>query len=207
MIPSPDGRRDHAGTRPSRRLVGTLPAATAAVLLLALPGCGGSSPTQTVVPPPPPPPPDAVSFQSASPFAAPNSMRLGMEEFSEESDEVVLILEATVVEDLYGYGVDLVYDTEFLELSGIQGGRFLRGDDITVELRTREEPPGRLIVGHTRVGDVDGASGSGIVLRLTFEMLQTGDTELAFENEDAFDSDGDRTRSAFVGGTLTIREL
>lgn len=167
------------------------------VLAALLPSCGGSTPTG-----PPPPPPPGIRFQP-SVFPAPaGSLTLQLR--SSTTEEITLVLTATQVEDLYGWALDLTFDTGILTFVSFEEGDFLREENVEVSSQLVDDSDGRLIVGQTRVGNVAGVDGSGDVLELTFQAETEGSGGIRPENGAAFDSDGNDLPLEILGGSVTV---
>lgn len=165
--------------------------------IVASPGCGGSSPTA----PPPPPGPPAITF---SPEALGGADTIVLVFVSATATEVTLSLNASNVADLFGYGVDLVFDPEIIAFESAEAGNFLDAEGITVTLQVVEAVPGTLVIGQSRVGAVEGASGSGALVRLRFTAASNGTTDVNAANGSAFGSDGSQQTTTFFGGTLNV---
>lgn len=189
---SPVGRVTPAGRRaPGRALVVTL------ALAAFLPSCG-DSPTGPVIPPPRP----GITFR-ASTFPLPAGS-LALQVRTSTAEEITLALVATEVEDLYGWGVDLVFDVDILSLVSFEQGDFLEADGVDVVSEVADDSAGRLVIGQARVGDVDGVDGGGDLLLLTFRAGTEGSTGIQPESGAGFDSAGDPLDVQFLGGTITV---
>ena len=174
--------------------------ATSAMIggLVMLGACGGSSPTT----PRPPPPPPTISFISDNPAAVENSIVLLITVTG--TDSFTLTLTANSVTDLFGYALDIVFDTTMIALASSQFGFFLNGEGITVTSQMIQTTPGTLIIGQSRVGAVAAVTGSGALLSLNFTAIAAGPTTISIENAGAFDSMGAALNTEFVGGTATV---
>ena len=185
--------RDHIG-----RAITTL----AMIGGLAMMGaCGGSSPT-TPRPPPMPPPPPTISFVSDNASATANSIVLLMT--ATGTDSFTLTLTANNVTDLFGYALDIVFDTTMVTLVNSQFRVFLDAEGITVTSQMIQTTPGTLIIGQSRVGAVAGVTGTGALLTLDFTAIAAGSTTIAIQNAGAFASTGATLATEFVGGTVTV---
>ena len=187
------------GRRAPRRVT---PRAThallAALLAVALPSCGGSSPT---TPTPPTPPPTTMTF-SGSGAPAVDSVALTLQ--GATSNQVTLALVVNNVNDLYGAGVDLTFDPAVVAFSSFEAGTLLNGDGAAVNTQVSEPQSGTLVIGVTRVGAVPGITGSGTLIVLRFNAVTPGSTAVATGNGGAFDSAGTALATQFFGGTLTV---
>lgn len=184
-----------SGARRARGAVTGL--AAALIVLAALAACGGGSPTR---PPPPPPPTSSLTFTpgAASGGSAVVLARTG----PTGGSDLHLAVEARQVSSLYGVAFDLGYPASILSYEGATVGDFLGQDGFQVSLQVADET-GNLIVGVTRLGDVPGASGSGMLLTLRFRAVGSGTGSLSFSRTQAVDADGRPIGGVtFVGGTV-----
>lgn len=184
----------------ARRLWTTL----ALLALASITACGGGGSTSTSPNPTPDPGPSprSVSFDSAGSFLLPQTASLGLQD--SDADSFTLALTAVQVIDLYGYGVDLSYDPEIVEFTGFTEGPFLATDGADVVTRIAENPPGNLVIGQSRLGDVDAVDGTGRLLLLDFAIRDRGSMRMEFSGPFASNDDGDDVELQFIGGTLTI---
>ncbi len=81
----------------------------------------------------------------------------------------------------------LKYDPRLLEVEKIDEGRFLGRETVAKILVATE--PGRLILGASRLGDVAGVSGKGVLARIRFRALAEGQAVVAFEKRKALDAE------------------
>ena len=179
---------------------------TAAVFLLSLvvwlgsAACGNSSPTAPG--PPLPPPPAVITFTRESP--APGANVIDLDLMSSTAIEFTLTLDASLVTDLFGYGLDLVYDPQVIAFAGFEAGAFLDGEGITVTILVSEPQPGTVVIGGSRVGAVAGASGSGTLLLLRFTAVTAGKSTISIDNAGAFDNTGAEIALEFFGGEVNV---
>lgn len=150
-------------------------------LLLALTaacggGGGGGGPTE------PPPPTRGVFFTPQTSAASGISLASVA-----SSDPATLILEvrANSVTDLYGLAFDLRYPGTLLQLVRTTQGPFLSGGTVQ-----SSQGPGLLILGLSRLGAVEGATGSGVLLTLEFRATAAGEGSFTFEQNSAVNSGG-----------------
>jgi hypothetical protein len=179
-----------------------LAAAAFLALLTTAAACGGKTPTNprptttsTTLPP------SRVTF-----FADPNpgSDVIALSLTESTATEFTLVLTATGVTDLYGYGVDVSFDPEVVAFGSAEAGTFLDGEGITVTTQVSENPDGTLVIGQTRVGANPGVSGDGTLLTLHFMSLAAGTSPFTIANASAFDSTGAALATQFFGGTATV---
>jgi len=190
------GRR--AGGPSARPAAGAL---LGALLAVALPSCGGSSPTTPRPPPPPPPPSNQITF-SGSGAPAVDSVALTLQEAT--SNQVALALFVNNVNDLYGAGVDLTFDPAVVAFDSFEEGTLLNADGTAVNTQVSEPQEGTLVIGATRVGAVPGVTGSGTLIVLRFNAVTAGTTTVGTRNAGAFDSNGTALATQFFGGTITV---
>ena len=186
------------GRRAPRRVA---PRATdtllAALLAVALPSCGGSSPTTLT----PTPPPTTITLSGGGAPAV-DSVALTLQ--GATSDRIALALFVNNVNDLYGAGVDRTFDPAVVAFDSFEAGTLLNGDGAAVSTQVSEPQSGTLVIGVTRVGAVPGITGSGTLIVLRFNAVTPGSTAVATDNSGAFDSAGAALATQFFGGTLTV---
>jgi hypothetical protein len=123
---------------------------------------------------------------------------------SSTADTFTLVLLASEVADLFGYGVDITFDPAIVMFDTATAGTFLDGEGITVTTQVIEGPSGTLVIGQRRVGAVPGMSGSGTLLSLIFKSVAVGTSTFTTSNAGAFDSTGATMTTQFFGGTATV---
>jgi hypothetical protein len=124
-----------------------------------------------------------------------------------DPDTFVLQIRVRRVSDLYGVAFDVVYPESKMtfDSASVTEGDFLSKDGFDTLLEVSERTRGRIVVGHSRVGDVRGRSTSGLLLSLTFDTTANGSSELAIEAEQAYDSDGLPIDLSWLGGTVQVQ--
>ncbi|HEX4955652.1 MAG TPA: cohesin domain-containing protein [Thermoanaerobaculia bacterium] len=156
-------------------------------------GGGGGGPTQ--------PPPPRVSFTPVTGGATSVSLIQGT-----GTTETTLFLEvrANQVTDLYGLSFDLTYPTGVVTYRRVVEGPFL-AQAASTSLQVAEPSPGRLIIGHSRLGPAGGISGSGLLMTLELAVAGTGTGAMTFQNQQAFDPSGTpRIGYSWLGGTVRV---
>ncbi|HEX7183335.1 MAG TPA: cohesin domain-containing protein [Thermoanaerobaculia bacterium] len=156
-------------------------------------GGGGGGPTE---PPPPPPPTRGVFF---TPQASPGSGISLASVASADPTTLILEVRANSVTDLYGLAFDLRYPGNLLQLVRTTQGPFLSGGTVQ-----SSQGPGLLIMGISRLGDVAGATGSGVLLTLEFRATAAGEGSFTFEQNTAVSSSG-QPLSGLTWSTGTVR--
>jgi len=186
---------------PPQRGARALIAGAAAIALLALQSCGGSTPmrptttTSTTMAPP------RVTFLAEA-NSGDDFIGLGLT--SSTATEFTLLLTATGVTDLYGFAVDVTFDPAVVMFDSAEAGDFLESVGTTVTTEVTEEPEGTLVIGQTRLGGQPGANGSGTLLTLHFKSVAAGTSAFTVANATAFDSTGTALTTEFFGGTATV---
>ncbi len=84
--------------------------------------------------------------------------------------------------------VTLLYDPRRLEVVAVEEGDFLGGPGVAKVLSNASRP-GRVVLGASRLGDVAGVTGSGVIARLTFRAQADGVAVVGFEKVKALDSE------------------
>ena len=147
-------------------------------------------------------PPSGISFQPSS-VPGTNSLALGTEAGS-TTQLLRLELRAQNMTNVYGLSFDLLYPSQLLSFTASTEGSFLGGTQTTMQVE--ERTPGRLVVGISRLGNVPGANGSGVVMTLEF-MSQSvaGNGAIQFQSNTAFAANGAPIGGvAWGGGTVTV---
>ena len=148
-------------------------------------GGGGGTPT---TPTPPPPPPDPVAFTAAG---TPGDLTIHLTKAEGTASDVLrLEVRASDFTDLYGLGFDLAYPADLLDYRGgsVAEGGHLSADGSRTEIFAREVTDGTVIVGLSRIGEVGGVEGSGLLLTLDFTAVANGSGSFEFGANDVFDS-------------------
>lgn len=165
-------------------------------------GGGGGGPT---TPPPLPPTGPGVTF---TPAGSPGTDTVYLAEGS-SADPNILSLEirANQVGNLYGVSFDLVFPNNLVQWSSgtTQEGSFLNANNsVRTELLISNQPANTLVIGHSRLGAVAGASGSGLLFTLRFVGVSDGAGSMQIQNAAAFDSQGNQIAGfVFLGGTVS----
>ncbi|HSL84676.1 MAG TPA: cohesin domain-containing protein [Thermoanaerobaculia bacterium] len=187
---------------PGRRSHRILAAALGAGLALALAGlgCGGGGGGGGGTPPTQPP--GSITFNGSS-VAAP-AVRLVR---GAGSGSTVLELEVRgdQLASTYGIAFDLTFPSNLLRFDAFAEDGFLSQGGAQTSLQVAQPTPGRLVVGHTRLGDVGAVSGSGTFMRLRFVAVGTGSGSFSFSANRVFDAAGRQVGgTAWGGGTVQV---
>jgi hypothetical protein len=166
-----------------------------AVGLLAACGGGGGGGGPTA----PPPVLPGFVFTPAGAAGA-NSLSLASGAAT-TATTLVLEVRATQVTDLYGVAFNLTYPSAQLQFVRATAGPLLG----TGAVQATVSPVGTLIVGATHLGNVPGASGSGVVMTLEFSAGTAGTGSFAFTRNSALDSAGlPLPGITWVAGSVTL---
>ncbi len=173
---------------------------------IAAPGCGGGGGGGGSTPPTDPPPPTRSLMWSSNAPGSGQTVYLDVRDVS-NVDRFVLQVRISGGGDLYGVAFDIVFPSDLVSFdeAGVEEGNFLPGSSFDTELQIAESPAGNLVVGYTRVGDVRGRNGNGLLLELPFTTTQSGTAAFQLDPGGAFDSGGGAQPTDWLGGELTIR--
>lgn len=155
-------------------------------------GGGGGGPTE-------PPPPPGINFTPAGP-ATPGSCFL-KEDSRTSASKLFLEVRVNEVTDWYGVAFDLLYPSNLLSYLRVKEGGF-PGGNTTLEIV--EVGPGHLVVGHTKLGNVPGRSGSGLLMTLEFLPQGNGSGQFTFDNEQAFRTNSFPLAVDFIAGSVSV---
>lgn len=165
-------------------------------------GGGGGGPTS----PPPIDPPSSISF-SADGAAGANSISLSSGGGS--SSTFILDVDAQSVTDLYGVSFILEFPNDLLSFvrnSETEGTFLSENGAVDTDVQASLRKAGEVTVGISRLGEVPGASGSGMLLSLEFSRNGAGSGPMQMTDHDALDSFGEvQIDVTWVGGTVTVR--
>jgi hypothetical protein len=117
------------------------------------------------------------------------------------ADLLVLEVRATQVTGLYGAAFDLQYPAGLLDYQTRVLGPFLGA---SASLQVVESAPGNLVVGVSRLGNVPGVDGSGVLLELELAAGSAGTGNLAFTRNAALAADGSELTVGWGSGTVTV---
>lgn len=178
--------------------VGVALAATLAVLLGA--GCGGGGGGGGGGGPTLPQP--GITFTEAA--ASPPAIRLARGPVS-TATLLELEVRADQLPEIYGVAFDLTYPSELLRFDAAAEGTFLGAGGVGTSVQVVQSEPGRLVVGATRLGEVAGTGGSGVLLTLRFTAVAPGGGPFRFLQNRAFDSAGEEVPGvAWAGGSVQV---
>lgn len=142
----------------------------------------------------------SASFTASSPTPPPNS--LTMQAATSNGVSFTIDVVATDVTDLYGATYTLTYSPAILKFIGASEGTHLSTGGISTFFQVALENgvEGRLVVGHSRVGNATGVSGSGTLHSLSFQAVAKGTTGMAFESAELRDASNGAIPGVFFSG-------
>ena len=173
-------------------------------------GGGGGSPTEpspsptltpspTATPTPTPAPGPGITFTAAS--TGPGIVLA--QGAGTSASSLTVEVRAAQVTGLYALAFDLDYPAAAVRFQSAAAGPFL-GTSGQVSTQVAESTPGHLVVGVTRLGDLAGVDGSGVVLSLVFTPVANGSGAFTFSRNTAFRAEGTTLNLAWAGGTVTV---
>ena len=101
-------------------------------------------------------------------------------------DSFTVTLEVESARPVSHLPVTLRYDSRLLEVETVDEGDFL-GPETVAKILVASRP-GRMILGASRLGDVAGVVGSGVLATVGFRALAEGEAVVAFEKRKALDA-------------------
>lgn len=163
----------------------TVPVSLASLLSLAAvtalaTGCDGSSSPSA-------PPPGVVFTPQGSPGAS--TISLSQNPASNEN-RLFLDVRASQISNLFGINLELNYPSAVLRYAAASEGDFLAGTNADTSFVVAEPAQGELVIGLTRLRDVQGRSGSGVLCTLEFTLPASGTGSLTFVETEAFGPQG-----------------
>ena len=192
------------GRRGTRLLI-----ALALLSVSAAVGCGGGgggggsptepSPSPTATPTPTPAPGPGITFTAAS--TGPGIVLA--QGAGTSASSLTVEVRAAQVTGLYALAFDLDYPAAAVRFQSAAAGPFL-GTSGQVSTQVAESTPGHLVVGVTRLGNLAGVDGSGVVLSLVFTPVANGSGAFTFSRNTAFRAEGTTLNLAWAGGTVTV---
>ena len=172
-----------------------------AAVLAVLPACGGGgggSPSEPPQPTPTATPAPGITVAVTTPQGAAITLARGARS---TANLLVLEVRAESVAGLYGAAFDLQYPGMLLDYQARVPGPFL-GADASVQVF--ESAPGTLVVGVSRLGNVAGVDGSGVLVELELTPLAPGSGPLAFARNAALGADGLEIQMGWGSGTVSV---
>lgn len=95
-------------------------------------------------------------------------------------EEIVVDVMVENINNLFGGGYTIDFDSSLLQFARIEEGGFLKSKNPTwLAYAVNNEG---LVVGLTSLGKVEGVSGTGVLTRITFKALKQGEAKLDFKD-------------------------
>lgn len=179
---------------PARTLSALALLATASMLLSA---CGGSSSPSA-------PRPAGVVFTTDGAAGA-ETVFLSQNPATNDN-RLVLDVRAREVTDLFGINLELAYPRAVLRYaSATEGGFLAGGGDFQTSLLVAERTQGELVIGLTRLRNVRGRTGSGLLLTLEFTVPADGTGSFEVLDGVAFARGAQqKPEVTWLGGTVQV---
>jgi hypothetical protein len=121
----------------------------------------------------------------------------------------VLDVVATEVTDVYAVSFELEFPDSLMNFrqNRTSEGVFLKGDDnAKTELIIEERPAGNLVIGYSRLKQVDGVDGSGVLFSIEFALVSNGSGSFDLERTALVDPFGEpQDGVSWVGGSISVR--
>jgi hypothetical protein len=110
------------------------------------------------------------------------------------------------IQDLYGVAFHLTYPAAVMHFVGATEGTVLNAAGaLPTSFQAIDSPPGNLVIGLTRLGQVAGTAAAGTLMTLQFNGVATGSGSLAFTNNQAGNSTGGLIPGlTWAGGTVQV---
>ncbi len=103
-------------------------------------------------------------------------------------------------ESLHGFAVGLKYDANLLECIHVEEGRLLLGFGNTTTSLSIDQATGRVHASVNMTSPESVANGNGTLILLTFDVKGVGETSIAFQDLDFYDSTGSQLPYVTVDG-------
>lgn len=172
------------------------------LITVALPACGGggggggTGPTS---------PSTTISFSGSTP----GNNAVYMAKNNALSSGNILAIDVNVnnvSNNVYGSAFDVDFDSTKMTYDSYAAGSFLEsgGNTTSYQVGLQSGNSGKLIVGISRQGAVNGISGSGTLITLKFNV--TGNSSVAFSNYELRDSSNQTISGiTWYGGTMAVQ--
>ena len=121
----------------------------------------------------------------------------------------VLDVVATDVTDVYAVSLEIEFPNNLMNFrqNRTSEGVFLKGDDkAKTELIIEERPAGNLVIGYSRLGQVEGVDGSGVLFSIEFALISNGSGSFDLVRTALVDPFGEiQDGVSWVGGSISVR--
>lgn len=109
------------------------------------------------------------------------------------------------VVDLYGIGLDIIFDTTTLKIVDVIEGDFLNHNGTKTSFQKHiDDQQGRVIIGITRLGSITGVSGSGTVATIILKPKSSGMSILKLQSVSLKDSQIDIITVSVIDSSVNI---
>jgi hypothetical protein len=134
---------------------------------------------------------------------------VSMAEASVAGDLITVAIQVRDADDIYGAAFDITYDPSMATYDGWAPGTLLEQDGNVPNYAVEAPQAGTIVVGASRTGNVPGVeAGKGSTLvRLTFRVLQPGNSRISFRSASLTDNKippGEIVGLSWVGGSLIV---
>jgi len=161
-------------------------------------GGGGGGPTVPATPTPIP----TITF---TPSGTGGANSLALTRVSSDQNSIVLSLEVTSINELYGVAFDLRFPAGALAFDRVTEGTYLdQNGAVDTSLQVTEMPSGTLVVGLSRLGQVGGRTGTGSLLQIEFDRRAAGSGDLIFAENAAFNALGQIPGVQWSAGRVVV---
>lgn len=115
-------------------------------------------------------------------------------------------IKVTEVGGLYGWQIKLYYNPNVLNATGIDEGPFLKTQGETLFNFTFNQMQGQVAAFDTLIGDVPGASGTGVLLTITFKAKNIGNSMLDLAETETIlgDKNGNKIIHNVIDGVVQV---
>ncbi len=124
-----------------------------------------------------------------------------------QGDQFNISINVSGITDLYGYQLDISYNPNIINYTGIEEGPFLKSDGADTYFSSPDtSSPGILknILG-TRQKEIPGLSGNGILAKLYFKALNPGTTYINISGDKLINSSVDEMLHNTINKSITIQ--
>ena len=121
-------------------------------------------------------------------------------------DSFTVEIRVSNAKDLYGFQLDVEYDSNILQYDGIKQGSFLSKnvEGTTYPLLPKVSPGLLKYIAGTKLGEVSGSNGEGTLEILTFIALNTGTSQINISNAKPINSKVKETEAVVKNGKVTV---
>ena len=129
---------------------------------------------------------DAASAEAKGPAPAASVWLVPQAQQVAVGDTFEMRLMADAERPLSHLPLTLEFDPDLLSVEAVETGTFL-GTPEEVQMMADSTRPGRLVIGASRLGEIPGVTGKGMVARVTLRALAAGAAAVSFRDSSALD--------------------